>query len=50
MTQTGQTFYPNADNHQLYQRLYQQVYKKMYRRLQPLYRSIAKVTGYPQQY
>jgi hypothetical protein len=31
----------------VYERLYRQVYLKMYRQLQPLYREIAEITGYP---
>jgi sugar (pentulose or hexulose) kinase len=40
-------FEPVAENQQIYDRLYRQVYKRMYRQLQPLYRDIAEITGYP---
>jgi hypothetical protein len=32
---------------EVYERLYRRVYLKMYRQLQPLYREIAEITGYP---
>ena len=47
MTRVGQTFDPIAANQRIYEDLYQQVYRPMYRRLQPLYRAIQRVTGYP---
>ncbi|MBI3283855.1 MAG: FGGY-family carbohydrate kinase [Burkholderiales bacterium] len=47
MTRIGQTFEPIAQNRQIYEALYQRVYQKMYRRLQPLYRDIQQITGYP---
>jgi hypothetical protein len=31
----------------MYERLYLRVYRKMYARLQPMYREIAAITGYP---
>jgi hypothetical protein len=33
----------------VYDNLYKRVYKKMYANLQPMYREIARITGYPQQ-
>ncbi|MFT5642931.1 MAG: sugar (pentulose or hexulose) kinase [Janthinobacterium sp.] len=47
MTRPGRVFLPIAANHDIYDRLYHRVYKKMYARLQPLYRDIADITGYP---
>jgi len=47
MTRAGDVFTPDPVTHQLYDRLYREVYCKMYDRLSPLYRSIARITGYP---
>jgi sugar (pentulose or hexulose) kinase len=47
MTHDGDIFTPIDDNKQIYNDLYNSVYKKMYSRLNPLYRSIRKITGYP---
>jgi len=47
MTRIGQTFTPNAQHHATYDALYRRVYQKMYGRLQPLYRAIQCITGYP---
>jgi sugar (pentulose or hexulose) kinase len=49
MTRVGRVFEPIAANCAIYDRLYKQVYRKMYRQLQPLYREIAEITGYPKQ-
>ena len=49
MTRVGKVFEPIAANHAVYDQLYREVYLKMYRRLQPMYRDIARITGYPQQ-
>jgi len=48
MTRVGQSFQPDAETHQLYNRLYREVYQGMYGRLQPLYRKIREITGYPE--
>ena len=48
MTRVGRVFEPVAANRAVYERLYREVYLKMYRRLQPMYRDIARITGYPQ--
>ncbi len=48
MTRTGQVFIPNPDTVQLYDRLYREVYLDMYQRLEPLYRRIRQITGYPE--
>ena len=49
MTRVGRVFEPIESNRLIYDRLYKEVYEKMYRKLQPLYRDIAKITGYPRQ-
>ena len=49
MTRVGRVFEPIAANRAIYDRLYREVYVKMYRRLQPMYRDIARITGYPRQ-
>ena len=33
--------------HALYDELYRGVYRRMYRQLQPLYKEIRRITGYP---
>ena len=38
---------PDPATHALYDELYRGVYHQMYRRLQPLYREIRRITGYP---
>ncbi|MES2153229.1 MAG: FGGY-family carbohydrate kinase [Pseudomonadota bacterium] len=47
MTRVGRVFEPNRQHHAMYERLYQRVYRKMYARLQPMYKEIADITGYP---
>jgi len=47
MTRVGDVFHPQADTQQLYDRLYREVYLNMYPQLQPLYRKIRDITGYP---
>ena len=47
MTRTGRVFEPNPEASALYQRLYREVYQDMYPRLQPLYKKIREITGYP---
>lgn len=47
MVKKGRTFEPIAANHRIYDDLYRQVYSKTYGRLEPLYRKIAAITGYP---
>jgi sugar (pentulose or hexulose) kinase len=49
MTRVGKVFEPIAANRAVYDRLYREVYLKMYRQLQPMYRDIARITGYPKQ-
>ncbi|MFC3151861.1 FGGY-family carbohydrate kinase [Litoribrevibacter euphylliae] len=48
MTHTGDVFYPNKPTQDMYDRLYKEVYLKMYKQLQPLYKSIRDITGYPE--
>jgi len=47
MTRLGRVFEPIQANRRIYDELYRRVYQKMYPRLQPLYRDIQKITGYP---
>jgi sugar (pentulose or hexulose) kinase len=47
MTRVGRVFEPVAAHREIYDRLYRQVYRRMYRQLQPLYKEIAGITGYP---
>ncbi|OZG73928.1 carbohydrate kinase [Hahella sp. CCB-MM4] len=48
MTRVGKVFAPNPVRVKTYERLYREVYLKMYRQLQPLYKTIQEVTGYPE--
>ena len=43
MTHLGDTFQPDAKNHQLYNELFEQVYRQVYPRLKPLYETINKL-------
>jgi len=47
MCRTSETFFPNPQNRDIYEKLYHRVYKKMYRKLQPLYKEIREITDYP---
>ena len=47
MTHEGDRFTPIPDNVALYEQLYRQVYSKMYGSLEPLYKAIRQITGYP---
>ncbi len=47
MTRVRDTFEPDLQNREIYDGLYREVYLKMYRRLQPLYKKIRSITGYP---
>ncbi|KPQ01629.1 FGGY-family carbohydrate kinase [Marinobacter sp. HL-58] len=47
MTRVGDVFHPQEESRKLYERLYREVYLKMYPQLQPLYRKIRDITGYP---
>ena len=48
MTRIGQVFQPEPVHAQTYEQLYRRVYCRMYQRLQPLYRDIQDITGYPE--
>jgi sugar (pentulose or hexulose) kinase len=48
MTRPGRVFQPIEANRAIYDQLYRRVYLKMYGKLQPLYRDIAEITGYPE--
>jgi sugar (pentulose or hexulose) kinase len=47
MTRVGRVFEPIRDHVATYDALYARVYRHMYGRLQPLYRDIQRITGYP---
>jgi sugar (pentulose or hexulose) kinase len=47
MVEKGKTFEPNPHHHGIYTQLFNEVYKKSTHTLDPLYRRIAKITGYP---
>jgi sugar (pentulose or hexulose) kinase len=47
MARTGQVFQPEPEHARTYEQLYRRVYCRMYERLQPLYRDIRAITGYP---
>jgi sugar (pentulose or hexulose) kinase len=47
MVKKGRIFEPNAQNHRIYDDLYKGVYSKTYGALEPLYKKIASITGYP---
>jgi sugar (pentulose or hexulose) kinase len=47
MTRMGQVFQPEPEHVRTYEQLYTRVYRHMYARLQPLYRDIQDITGYP---
>ena len=44
MTRLGDTFHPQPDAHDVYDRLYKEVYLRMYKRLQPFYRTLQDIT------
>ena len=47
MSHVGETFRPDPGNHRVCTRLFNEVYKESFRALDPLYRRIAEITGYP---
>lgn len=47
MTRVGDVFEPQPQAAKLYDELYNEVYQKMYKQLQPLYKKIRDITGYP---
>lgn len=48
MTRVKEVFEPIAANHRLYDDLYRKVYLDIYPRLEPLFKRIREVTGYPE--
>jgi sugar (pentulose or hexulose) kinase len=49
MVKKGRVFEPVPANHRVYDDLYQGVYLKTYSVLEPLYKKIAAITGYPKE-
>ena len=47
MTRVGHTVQPDKSRQALYHQLYSRVYRPLYTQLQPLYREIRSITGYP---
>jgi hypothetical protein len=47
MVRIGEVRHPDPATHALYDALNRGVYRRMYRQLQPLYREIRRITGYP---
>ncbi|MDP2228604.1 MAG: FGGY-family carbohydrate kinase, partial [Moraxellaceae bacterium] len=47
MTRVGATVTPDSTSAALYHRLFTRVYQPLYAQLQPLYRDIRDITGYP---
>ncbi|MEX1172490.1 MAG: FGGY-family carbohydrate kinase [Chloroflexota bacterium] len=47
MVHVGEVRDPDPADHARYDDLYRSVYRRMYGRLQPLYREIRRITGYP---
>ncbi|MFN3587645.1 MAG: FGGY-family carbohydrate kinase, partial [Moraxellaceae bacterium] len=47
MTRVGHTVMPDKADAALYHSLHTRVYRPLYRQLQPLYREIRAITGYP---
>ena len=47
MVRVGEVREPDPATHRMYDDLYRGVYRKLYDRLQPLYREIRRITGYP---
>jgi len=49
MVRKGKTFAPNQQSHSIYSQLFNEVYKKSFDTMEPMYRKMAKITGYPQE-
>ena len=47
MVHWDSTFLPRPEASHIYHELYTRVYKRIYPSLQPLYREIQQITGYP---
>ncbi|MDY0133045.1 MAG: FGGY-family carbohydrate kinase [Desulforegulaceae bacterium] len=50
MVEYGDKFYPDKSNALLYKKIYKNVYSKIYHALEPVYKEIRKITGYPEIY
>ena len=48
MVHDDTTFTPDPDRAALYNKLYHRVYKRIYKRLDPIYKEIREITGYPE--
>ncbi len=48
MCKTGNSYFPDKKNKEIYKDLYNKVYLKMYKRLKKLYHNIRDITGYPE--
>ncbi len=48
MVEYTDIFTPNPENTELYKSLFEDVYLKMYKNLEPLYKKIKDITGYPE--
>ena len=48
MVAFAQEFTPITENTAIYREMYQRVYRKMYESLEPLYKEIRDITGYPE--
>ncbi|RLD43516.1 MAG: carbohydrate kinase [Bacteroidetes bacterium] len=49
MVKYKDVFLPKPENAILYKKLFEQVYLKMYKSLEPLYKQIREITGYPEE-
>ncbi len=47
MVHKGKTFQPDPHHHRIYTQLFNDAYKKSFHALDPIYRRIAQITGYP---
>jgi sugar (pentulose or hexulose) kinase len=47
MARPGRRFEPQPEAVRTYDALYREVYRPLYKRLEPLYRRIRAITGYP---
>jgi sugar (pentulose or hexulose) kinase len=43
MTRVSETFHPDPDRHQVYNRLYNEIYRDLYKRVKPLYEKIGDI-------
>jgi sugar (pentulose or hexulose) kinase len=50
MIEYEREFTPDKSNASLYKKIYENVYSKMYQALEPVYKEIRKITGYPEIY